>query len=305
MTPWRALRALGSALLLACAAAPTAWAGTAAATAQATSAVTAPVAASAPAATGRREAPEITRIIQRGELIVGMLRSDSPPFFYVRDEKLQGTDVAMAHEIAKELGVTVRFDRSAASFNEVVDKVSRNEVDMGISKISRTLARSRAVLFSEPYLTLHHALVLNRLEFAKLARERTPEQTMQDYTGTLGVIAKSSFGDFARVNFPKAQMREYASWENVVDAVQRGEVVAGYRDEFEVKRLLAEKPTLSLKLRSLTLKDRRDTIGVAIPADAPTLRSFVDLYLESRKTKLEIEDVLKALPQPEKKTGQS
>jgi hypothetical protein len=31
----------------------------------------------------------------------------------------------------------------------------------------------------------------------------------------------------------------------------------------------------------------------------------VDLYLESRKTKLEIDDVLKALPQPEKKTGQS
>ncbi len=254
---------------------------------------------------GRREAPEIARIVQRGELVVGMLRSDSPPFFYVRDEKLQGTDVDMAREIAKELGVKVRFDRTASSFNEVVDKVSRNEVDLGISKISRTLARSRAVLFSEPYLTLHHALVLNRLEFAKLARERTPEQTMQDYTGTLGVIAQSSFGDFAQINFPKARVREYPTWEGVVEAVQRGEVVAGYRDEFEVKRLLAEKPTLSLKLRSVTLKDRRDTIGVAIPADAPTLRSFVDLYLESRKTKLEIEDVLKALPQPEKKTGQS
>ncbi len=268
-------------------------------------AVTAAATRPAPAASGRRQAPEIERIISRGELVVAMLGSDSPPFFYVQDQQLMGTDVEMAREIGKELGVPVRFDRSARSFNEVVDKVSRAEADLGISKISRTLARAQAVLFSEPYLTLHHALVLNRLEFAKLARERSPAQTMKDFSGSLGVIAKSSFLDFARSNFPKASVREYPGWTEVVAAVQRGEVVAGYRDEFEVKRLLTEDPSLSLKLRTITLTDQDDTIGIAIHTDAPTLRSFVNLYLATRKAKLDINSVLKALPPADKKAEAS
>lgn len=236
---------------------------------------------------------------------MAMLRTDTPPFFYMRDQHLQGIDVDMAQQIGKELGVPVRFDRTASSFNEVVDKVSRGQADLGISKISRTLARARAVLFSDPYLTLHHAVVLNRLEFAKLARSRSPAQTMQDFNGSLGVIAKSSFLDFAQANFPKAQVREYQNWNEVVAAVQRGEVVGGYRDDFEVKRLLAEQPSLALKLRSVTLTDRDDAICMAINTDAPTLRSFVNLYLGTRKTKLEINDVLKALPAPDKKPSQS
>ncbi len=260
-----------------------------------------PAAPATPAAAGRHEAPEIARILQRGELVVAMLGTDTPPFFYMRHQRLQGTDVEMARDIAKELGVAVRFDRSPKSFNAVVDKVSRGEADLGISKISRTLARARSVLFSDPYLTLHHALVLNRLEFAKLARERSPVEAVQDFNGSLGVIAKSSFHDFAKANFPKASVREYPGWNEVVAAVQRGEVVAGYRDEFEVKRLLAERPSLALKLRTVTLTDRDDTIGVAIHTDAPTLRSFVNLYLATRKTKLGINDVLKALPPIDKK----
>ena len=85
------------------------------------------------AATGRRKAPEFVKIAQRGVLVVAMLKTDSPPFFYQRGADLAGIDVDMAHEIGRELNVPVRFDRSAGSFNEVVDIVSRGEADLGIS----------------------------------------------------------------------------------------------------------------------------------------------------------------------------
>jgi ABC-type amino acid transport substrate-binding protein len=253
-------------------------------------------ASTAAATSGRRNAPEFARIASHGELVVAMLKTDTPPFFFERDQKLQGIDVDMARELARGLGVPVRFDRRATSFNEVVDIVSRGEADIGISKISRTLARSQAVLFSEPYLTLRQALILNRLEFAKMARDRTPEQAVRDFTGTLGVIANSSFADFAPVNFRKAKIRPYASWDELVAAVRRGDVVGGYRDEFEVKRLLSEHPTAALQLRTITLKDLDDTIGIAVGADAPTLLAYVNMFLATRQTKLEIGAVLKALP---------
>ncbi len=277
--------------------------GTTPASAPATAAPTAaPTAATAAVATTGKPTPaqpmaaDIARIVQRNELVVAMLATDTPPFFYQRDQALRGIDVDIAREIAAALGVPVRFDRRAASFNAVVEMVMRGEADLGVSKISRTLARAKSVLFSDPYLTLHHALILNRLEFAKLARDRTPEQTLQNFSGSLGVIAKSSFHDFALSNFPKASVRQYPSWDAVVAAVARGEVVGGYRDEFEVKRLVTERPELALQLRTVTLKDRDDTIGVVLNSDAPTLRAFVNLYLAMRKQQLQIGDVLKALP---------
>ncbi|MBP6903221.1 MAG: amino acid ABC transporter substrate-binding protein [Burkholderiaceae bacterium] len=242
-------------------------------------------------------APDVARILQRKELLVAMLATDTPPFFYQRDGQLRGLDVDIAQDIARELGVAVRFDRSAASFNAVVEQVARGEADLGISKISRTLARARSVRFSTPYLTLHHALILNRLEFARLARDRSAEQALQHYSGSLGVIAKSSFEDFARSNFPRATLRSYPGWSEVVAAVERGEVAGGYRDEFEVKRLLAERPSLALRLRTVTLKDRDDTIGVVLHHDAPTLQSFVNLLLSMRRQTLRVDDVLKALPE--------
>ena len=251
-------------------------------------------AGAAPAA--RRLAPDIAKLVARGELVVAMLATDTPPFFFGQGDQLQGLDVDMARDLARELGVGVRFDRSATSFNEVVDKVSRGEADVGISKISRTLARAKAVRFSNAYLSLHHALILNRLAFARLAGDRPPQQVMKDYDGSLGVIAKSSFQDFAQTNFPHARIRPYGSWSDVVAAVERGEVIAGYRDEFEVKRLLAERPSVALRLRTITLKDREDTLGIAIGADAPMLHAFINQFLASRRTRLDIQQVLQALP---------
>jgi polar amino acid transport system substrate-binding protein len=261
-------------------------------------AISAAGAASQPAApaSGRRKAAEFVKMAKRGELVVAMLKTDSPPFFYLQGNELQGIDVEMAREIGKELNLPVRFDRSANSFNEVVDIVSRGEADLGISKISRTLARTQAVLFSEPYLTLHHALILNRLEFAKMSRDNPAAQAVRDFRGSLGVIANSSFADFAAHNFPKAKVRPYASWDALVAAVQAGEVVGGYRDELEVKRLLSEQPSAALRLRTVTLKDLDDTIGIAVGADAPSLHAYVNLFLTTRKKRLDIGEVLKAMP---------
>ena len=244
---------------------------------------------------GRRLAPEFERIKQRGELLVAMLGTDTPPFFFVQDQRLQGFDVDLAREIAKSLGVQLRFDRSAASFNEVVDKVSRNEADLGISKISRTLQRSQAVLFSQPYLTLYHGLLLNRVAYARLAGEKPPALVLRDFRGTLGVIAQSSFHDFALVNFPNAQIRPYPNWVELVAAVRRGELVAAYRDELEVKRVLVEQPRAALTLRTITIKDQQDALGVAVGTGSTSLLAYINQMIEGRSPKLTVTDILKAI----------
>lgn len=253
----------------------------------------APASAGAPVSTP--VPADIARIRQRGELVIAMLATDTPPFFYEKDGQLVGLEVDLAKAIARELKVEVRFNREAKSFNEVVDMVAQRRADLGVSKLSRTLARAQIVYFSQPYLALNHALVLNRVAFARLANNEKVEDTVRQYKGTLGVIAKSSFSDFAKNNFPKAKIIEYPNWNAVLNAVNKGEVTGAYRDEFEIKRLLKDNPTAALTLRTVTLKDLDDTLSIAVGVTDPTLLAFVNQVLSQQRDKLDINKVLNAL----------
>lgn len=246
-------------------------------------------------ASGAMVAADIGQILQRGELVVAMLATDTPPFFYAEGEKLFGTDVRMAEQIAAELKVTLRIDRSAKSFNEVVEIVARGDADLGASKLSRTLARAQSVRFSDPYLSLNHALIINRLEFAKISRDMPLPTVIRNLTGSIGVIAKSSFADFAVRNFPNAKVVQYPSWNEVLEAVKKGEIVCAYRDEFEIRRILKADPSLALTLRTITLKDLNDTLGIAVGTRSPTLLAFVNQFLAQRREKLTIDSVLAEL----------
>lgn len=69
--------------------------------------------------------PEIEAISNRGHLIVAMTSFDNPPFYFVDHGHLEGIDVTLAEEIGQALGVEVKFDRTAETFNEVVERVRR------------------------------------------------------------------------------------------------------------------------------------------------------------------------------------
>ncbi|MBV8467757.1 MAG: amino acid ABC transporter substrate-binding protein [Burkholderiales bacterium] len=237
----------------------------------------------------------MARIKARGELVVAVPNFDSPPFFYGQGKDLTGIDINLAEGIAQELGVKLRFNRDAKSFNGVVDRVANGEADLAICKLSRTLERAQAIRYSEPYLKLRHALALNRIAFARLAHGQELPDVIRHFNGTLAVIAKSSFADFAKRNFPLATIKEYPTWDAAVAAVKTGEVVATYRDEFEIKRLLKEDNQASLTLRTVTLDDLTDTIGIATNASDPQLLSFVNLYLSQRQERLDVGKVLQAL----------
>lgn len=244
---------------------------------------------------GRLLAPDVARIVSRGELIVAMLGVDTPPFFYERNGEWVGLEVDLAKAIAKELGVQVKFNRSAKTFNGVVDIVARGEADIAISKLSRTLARTQVIAFSQPYLVMNHALILNRVKFAQFARDRALPEVIRGFTGSVGVIAKSSFADYARRYFPNAKVVEYPGWPEVLKALDRGEVIGAYRDEFEVKRILKADPTASLVLRTVTFKDLEDTLGIAVGINDHVLLAFINEFLSQRTEKLNITKVLSAL----------
>ena len=87
---------------------------------------------------GRLVAPEIARIIARGELIVAVMSRDTVPFVYEVNGKLMGVDIELAQQVSAELKVPIRFDRSVKTYDEVVELVAMGRADLGVSKLART-----------------------------------------------------------------------------------------------------------------------------------------------------------------------
>lgn len=238
-------------------------------------------------------APDIARIVTRGELIVALLNKDTPPFVYEKKGVLQGVDIELVQQVATELKVPIRFDRSATTYDAVAQRVAAGQADLGVSKLARTLNRAQSVVFSTPYMNLEHALLINRLAFAKMAGEQSVPQAVRNFTGTIGVMAGSSWEEFVRRNFTKAKAVRFATWALAVDAVKKGDVVAAYRDAMEVRSVMRSDPALALNLRTVTFTDLASVLSVVVGPRDVVLQSLVSEIVVSQPEKLTVNLLLK------------
>ncbi|WP_189401721.1 MULTISPECIES: transporter substrate-binding domain-containing protein [unclassified Mesorhizobium] len=219
-------------------------------------------------------------IVSDNRLRIAMPAFASDPFFPADGSGDKGIDMDLARGIAAELGVEPVFDRSAVTFDAMVQKLASGEADLAIGKLSRTLKRGRSILYSRPYAMLHQGLLANRVNLARITQGKPPEQIIRDFSGELGVIEGSSFATYAAVTFPHATIQRFAGWNTVIDAIRNGTIDLAYRDDFEIKKLMVDDPSMTVVARSITLTDKVDTIAVGVSPANPHLAAFVDLYLD-------------------------
>ncbi|MDR1626836.1 MAG: ABC transporter substrate-binding protein [Spirochaetia bacterium] len=235
------------------------------------------------AMTGLRSYPkEMRTILERGRIVFGMTAADQKPFFYKDEQtgRLIGLDVELAYSIANRLGVRAVFNREATSFDGVVLKVVRKEVDVALSKLSRTTRRSALVRFTRPYITFRQALLLNRLELAKVSSEDNLPLFIRRFTGTMAVIENSSYVGYAGVNFPNALVKTYATWGECVDALFAGAVLAVYRDEGEILIVNETRENSAILMKPVFINDTQDPIAMAVSHEAPLLEAWLNTFLE-------------------------
>ena len=227
--------------------------------------------------------PEIQEILDRDRLTVSVLGRDNPPFFMVDETaRLYGADIEIAKGIASNLGVELEILRSASTFDEVVKNVYEHRADLAISKISRTLSQAKRTRFSTPYISLRQGLLVNRLQLAQQTNGDTITQTIRNLDGRVGVIEGSSYERFAKEKFPSATIfLTYKTWPEVVEAVTKGDVLAAYRDELEVKKIVLSKPNSALNFQTISITDAEDAIAVVLPWNSNHLLSFVNQYIET------------------------
>ena len=225
--------------------------------------------------------PDIAAIKKKNVLVVAMTKKDVPPFFSGEGENIHGLDVEIAQRIGVLLGVPVEFRRDAESFAEVVEQVRTGAADVAVSKLSITGPRLLTVRFSEPYIKLKQAMIINRLWLSQNSQGKEVYEVIRTFNGKISFIRNSSYDTFARANFPKAIFLPEDSWDTIINNVTSGAIAAGYRDEFEIKKISFEKPNAAITTKTVTISDSIDNIAVAVNINSSQLLSVVNYVIKN------------------------
>ena len=225
--------------------------------------------------------PDIAAIKKKNVLVVAMTKKDNPPFFSGDEKNIHGLDVEIAQRIGVLLGVPVEFRRDAESFADVVEQVRSGAADVAVSKLSITGPRLLTVRFSDPYIKLKQAMIINRLWLSQHSQGREVYEVIRTFNGKISFIRNSSYDTFARANFPKAIYTPEDSWDSIVNNVTSGAIAAGYRDEFEIKKISFEKPNAAITTKTVTISDSIDNIAVAVNINSPQLLSIVNYVIKN------------------------
>ena len=236
--------------------------------------------------------PDIAAIKKRNVLIVSMTKKDVPPFFSGDAENIRGLDVEIARRIGVLIGVPVEFRRDAESFAEVVEQVRDGRADIAVSKLSITGPRLLTVKFSDPYVKLKQAMIINRLWLSQNGQGKEVYEVIRTFNGKISFIRNSSYDTFARANFPKAVYTPEDSWDTIINNVTNGAIAAGYRDEFEIKKISFEKPEAAITTKTVTISDSIDNIAIAVNINSNQLLGIVNYVIKNEYSNIDTKKLM-------------
>ncbi|MGN1284463.1 MAG: transporter substrate-binding domain-containing protein [Candidatus Limosilactobacillus intestinavium] len=130
---------------------------TAAVAAMSVAAVVATAAVRPSTANADSNTSSVSAIKKRGTLRVAVF-GDLPPYGWVnKNGKRVGYDVALARQMAKDMGVKVKFVQVNA--NNRVDTLNSNKADIVLANFTQTPERKQVVDFAKPYMKVSVGVV--------------------------------------------------------------------------------------------------------------------------------------------------
>ena len=168
----------------------------------------------------RPERPDTSRIA----LIKFATEVDYPPFDYAgTDGNPAGFNVDLARLICDELKIpcTMQMRR----FDTLVDSLNDNRADAVIASISVTPETRQRMDFSDPYYRPAGRFVALR----QGSNGTYPDQLEGK---KIGVIKGTAHDEYARVNFPEADVKRYDTVDALRAALKSGEIELLFSDAF-------------------------------------------------------------------------
>jgi len=166
-------------------------------------------------------AGKLSKVRQSGEVRVCIW----PDYYSIsyrntRTGKLEGIDIDMAHELAKDLRVQVRFVDS--SFKTMIDDLLSDKCDVSMHGVAITAARQEKLVFTRPHLRSGI--------FAITTKTHPAVKEWKDIDSD-GVVVAAAAGTFM-VDVMKAELKQARLLEVATPEAREQEVMSGRADLF-------------------------------------------------------------------------
>ena len=219
------------------------------------------------------DAPVLDRILKNGEIRVGMSGNQPPWNARNRAGELFGLDVDLARKLAGAMGVKLKIVDKP--FGELLGTLEKGEVDIVMSGISITPARSAKFSFAGPYMMSGKSILAKASTLA--GAKGSEDIDLPSFS--LAALQNSTSQEFVQLNLPKAKLVTIKDYDEGVKMVMDGKVDA----------LVADMPICVLSvlrhpeagLATLSRPMTVEPIGIAIPASDPQLLNLLDNYLDA------------------------
>ena len=215
--------------------------------------------------------PVIDRILQRGELVVGMAGNMPPMNMTTKEGELIGYEVDLAKNMAASMGVRAKF--SVMPLAELLPALQSGKIDLILSNMTITPARNLKVAFVGPYFTSGKAF-LTKIKTIALADEAADI----DAKNTKLVALKGSTSQaFVEKAIPDATLVTANDYDEAVKMVLEDKVDAMVADYPICVVSVFRYPDQGLISVVTTLT--YEPIGVGVQAGDPLLVNWVENFM--------------------------
>ncbi|MCB1688312.1 MAG: transporter substrate-binding domain-containing protein [Halioglobus sp.] len=213
----------------------------------------------------------LERVVDFEVLKVGMSGNQPPMTMTTREGGLMGFDVDLAQALA--MAMNVKLEIKTIPFGELMGALEKDEIDMVLSNVSITPARTEIVSFVGPYMmsgmsiltksdvlgTITSAAEFNRADLKLLA------------------LKNSTHANFIRKIAPDATLIEFGSYDEGVAMLIDGKGDAMIADMTQC--ILAAMRYPDSGLTTLEKPLTVEPIGIAVSKDDAQFYNLVDNYL--------------------------
>ena len=219
------------------------------------------------------QADVLHRIIETGQLRVGITGAQPPLNMKNKSGEMIGLDVELGHALAEAMNVELVIVETP--FVDLLSDLEGDKFDMVISSMTITPARNARVAFAGPYLISGSSL-LTREELAKsiLAQSdlNSPDRSWAALEGSTGeaLIAEA---------FPLSNLVTISNLEAAVEMIGRGQIDGLVADLPFVQFEIARNPELALA--TLPSPFTTEPLGIALPPNSPLFANLVQNYLNT------------------------
>ena len=213
----------------------------------------------------------LSRIQEKGELVLGTSGNMPPMSQKLEDGKVVGFDVDLARLMASGMGVKLNI--KTMPFNELLAALQKGDVDVVISNVTMNPQRNLKVAFVGPYMTSGKCVITKEERLANASEA----ENLNVPEIRLAALSGSTSAEFVKVLLPDATLTLVEDFEGGVRMINDGKV-GGLLTDYPICLAMQKKYPDAGFVSVFSLLSY-EPIGIAIPGDDSLYLNWTENFL--------------------------